>query len=286
MESHESFGISKEAAEEYDRASEIINEFSEFTTLMQMIQWVLETQAAMESDGKFSNTTAALAAFTRAFHDIQGAISLCQVHSYPQALALTRSVYEAAGIGRTMAHSFKIADKWLLGQWQPDAKARQFVRNVMYRDEDPTDVEDAVSSYADSYELLSRWAHVTATSALSPYIEDTENGYALVLYPQFDEQMLRFTLNTILHQTIFLAYAIRNATARLEALGAEWLQTLDAISKQVLGSYAQELEIDYEALDQRRQNIVTNLRNSSEHKRAMKHESNAIDNLLREPDQE
>jgi len=283
MGSHEEFGISKEAAEEYDRAADIINEFSEFTTLMHMIKWVLETQAAVGADGKFSNTTAALASFTRAFHDIQGAISLCQVHSYPQALALTRSIYEAAGIGRTMAHSFKIAEKWLQGQWQPDAKARQFVRNVMYRDDDTADVEDAVASYSDSYELLSRWAHVTATSALSPYMEDTGDGYALMLYPKFNERMLRFTLNTILHQTLFLAYAIRNATSRLEALGADWLQTLDAIGTQVTGSYTQKLEVDYEALEERRQNIVSNLRNSSEHKRAMKHEPNSIDNLLRQP---
>lgn len=286
MDNHETAGISKEAAEEYDRAIEIINEFTEFGVALDLIQWVLEAQADVRSNGQFSNTTAPLAVFTRAFHDIQGAVALSQIHSYPQALALTRSIYEAAAIGRTMAHSLKIADKWMQGEWQPDAKARQFVRNVMYAEAEPADKEDAVAAYSDVYELLSRWAHVTATSSLIPYLEDTESGYSLVLYPKFDEQKLKFTLNTILVQTIFLAYAMRNATSKWEVLGSEWLQTLDALSKKVFGSATQELETDYEALDKRRQNIVDNLRNSSEHKRAMKYEADSVDNLLRDPDSE
>lgn len=284
MRENDDFGISEEAAQEYDRAIEIINEFSEFNVAFELIRWALEASAQVPSDGKFSNTTAALAAFTRAFHDVQAAISLCQVHCYPQALNLTRSIFEAAGIGRTMAKSPKIADQWLRGEWQPDRKARQFVRNVMYADAEPSDKEDAVDAYLSSYHLLSQWAHVTATSALAPYLKDSEAGYSVDLYPRFNEQALRFALKTILSQTVFLAYAIRNASARLEALGPQWLQDLDALSKEVVGSYTEELDVNYQELDKRHQNIVKNRRNRSEHKRSMKHDPDSIDNLLQDPD--
>lgn len=282
MSERENFSSKEEADDECDRALEIINEFSEIGVALELIQSVLEAGAQVPADGRFSNIAAPLAAFSRAFHDIQGALGLCHRHFYPQALALTRPVYEAAGMGRTMANSLKIADQWIEGQWQPDKKARQFVENVMYADAEPRDKEDAVDAYADSYAWLSQWAHVTTTSALDPYVTESENGYELVLFPEFDEQKLRFTLRTILLQTIFLAYAIRNSAARLEALEPAWLRTLDELRDEIIGPSTQDLKVDYEEIEKRRQIIANNLRNSSEHKRAMRTDADSIDNLLRE----
>lgn len=284
MSDHERFGLSEEAAREYDRAIEIINEFSEFDTAFSLLQWALEASANVPADGKFGNATAALAAFTRAFHDVQAAITLCQVHMYPQALNLTRSVYEAASIGRAMAKSPKIADQWLQGKWQADVKARQFVRNVMMADSEPNEKEEAVEAYLQSYQLLSQWAHITPTSALAPYIRDSPEGYAVDLYPRFNEDSLRFTLKTVLQQTVFLTYAVRNSSARLEVFGTQWLKDLDELGQKVSGNHIEELNLDYEELERRHQSLLKNIRNNSEFKRSTKHDRNSIDYLLEDPE--
>lgn len=268
----------------YDRASEIISEYEDFGLAFDLIRFGLEQGADVPANGKFANATAALAAFTRAYHDLQAGLHLCQFHFYTQAVGVARSVYEAAGIGRTMAKSHKIADQWVQGNWQPDMKARQFVRNVMYGDATPEERDDAVEPYTSSYEMLSAWAHVTAASALEPYVRDSENGYALQLEPEFDEEKLRFALTALIKQAVFLAYAIRNSAARLEVFPTEWLTDLDELGRRVVGPYAQALEIDYEEFDRRRQNIVDNLRSSSEHKRTMRRDPNSVDNLLRDRD--
>lgn len=282
---HKNNGFDENAAEEWNKAIEIIGEFPEIGVALNLTHSALEAAAHIPPDGKFSNVTAPLAAFSRAFHDIQGALTLCERHLYPQALALMRSVYEAASIGRTMAKSsLKIADQWMAGEWQPDKKARQFVANVMYADAEPNDREEAVDAYADSYSLLSQWAHVTTTSALDPYVKESEDGYELLLFPELDEQKLRFTLRTILLQAIFLAYAIRNSAAGLEAWDPAWLQTLDELGERVIGPTAQDLKLDYKEIEKRRQTMVNILRNSSEHKRAMRQDPDSFTNLLRESD--
>lgn len=282
---HENYGLDEKAAQEWNRAIEVIGELPEIGVALNLTRSALEAAAQIPPDGKFSNITAPLAAFSRAFHDIHGALALCERHFYPQALALMRSVYEAAGIGRTMAKSsLKIADQWMAGQWQPDKKARQFVANVMYANAEPRDREETVDAYTDNYAWLSQWAHVTTTSALDPYVKESDEGYELVLFPRLDEQKLRFTLRTILLQAIFLAYAIRNSAAGLEAWEPAWLQTLDELRERVLGPTAQELKVDYREIEKRRQTMASNLRNSSEHKRAMRQDPDSFDNLLQEPD--
>lgn len=269
----------------YDRAHEIISEYEDFGLAFDLIQFALEQGADVPNDGKFANATAALAAFTRAYHDLQAGLHLCQFHFYTQAVGIARSVYEAAGIGRTMAKSHKVADQWVQGSWQPDMKARQFVRNVMYGDAAPEERDEAVEPYTKSYEMLSAWAHITPASALEPYVRDSENGYALQLEPEFDEEKLRFALTALIKQAVFLVYAIRNSASRLEVYPVKWLTDLDELGKRVVGPYAQALEIDYEEFDRRRQNIVDNLRSTSEHKRTMKRDSNSVDNLLRDRSQ-
>lgn len=282
---HENHSFDEKTVEEWNRAIEIIGEFPEIGVALNLTRSALEAAAQIPPDGKFSNIATPLAAFSRAFHDIYGALALCERHFYPQALALMRSVYEAAGIGRTMAKSsLKIADQWMAGQWQPDKKARQFVANVMYADAEPRDREETVDAYADSYAYLSQWAHVTITSALDPYVKESEDGYELLLFPRLDEQKLRFTLRTILMQAIFLAYAIRNSAAGLEAWEAAWLQTLDELRDRVLDPITQDLKVDYSEIEKRRQTMANNLRNSSEHKRAMRQDPDSFNNLLRGPD--
>lgn len=286
MANPEDYGLSNEAASDIDRAIEIIQEFSDLGQALQLVGWVLEQSAEVPHDGKFANATAAMAAFTRAYHDILAALNLCQVHCYPQALALLRSVYEAAGIGRTMAKSPKVADAWMRGEWQPDMKSRQFVRNVMYAEAEPEEQDEAVEAYSRSYELLSEWAHITVRSALAPYVEDSEDGYKLALEPVFDEELLRFTLTGIVKESVFLAFAIRNSVARLEVLGPQWLEDLDELAERVAGPYAQKLDIDYEEFDRRHKILLSNLRSSSEHKRHMRRSPQSVDNLLRSDDPE
>lgn len=274
----------EQAFEGYDRASEIIGEYEDFGLAFDLIRFALEQGAMVPSDDKFSNTTAALAAFTRAYNDLQAGLNLCQFHFYTQAVGVARSVYEAAGIGRTMARSLKIADQWVRGEWQPDMKARQFVQNVMYGEGSPEEREEAVAPYTGTYELLSAWAHVTPTSAIEPFLSDSEDGYELTLQPVFDEEKLRFALTVLIKQAVFLTYAIRNAAARLEVFPSNWLTDLDNLGEWVVGPYAQKLNIDSDEFDKRRQSIVDNLRSSSEHKKTMKRDPNSVENLVREPE--
>jgi hypothetical protein len=170
MDSGDDIPIEKER--EFDQAFELIIEAQNITTALELVEYALELSTNVPGDGKFSNATAALAAFTRAVQDIKAAKHLCIGHYYAQALGLLRSVYEAASIGRTMAHTEKVAMKWMNGEWQSDHKARQFVANVMYRDRDPEERAEAVEAFEVMYSNLSEWTHITPKSALAPYIRD------------------------------------------------------------------------------------------------------------------
>lgn len=274
MTDPENYGISEQAAREYDKAVQISREFSDLHEVQRIINWVLAQRSHIPNEDKFANVTSAMAAFTRAFHDLEATQVLCQVHCYTQGIALLRSVYEATGIGRTMALSIsmKIADQWLRGKWQPDSKAREFVRNVMHADCETVDKEAFVASYSDTYSLLSKWAHITVDSALNPYVEDADSGYEFNLAPKFDEDFLVFTLNTTFVLAVYLAYAIRNSIGPSEVLGADWqdsLATLDVYKEKVKSVYVPQIKLYDQKMEKRRAILVESVRNSSEFRRYM-----------------
>jgi hypothetical protein len=271
----EAFGLSAEAAKEYDRAVQVIGEFTELSEIQQIIRWMLVQFNHIPNEHKFANVTATMAAFTRASHDLEAATVLCQVHCYPQALGLLRSVYEAASIGRTMglSTSMKMADQWVKGKWQSDQKARQFVRNVMYADAEASEIDAAVESYADTYSLLSKWAHITVDSALTPYADGDEYGFAFSLSPRFNEDFLVFTLNASYILGVYLSYAVYNSVAPDKNTSSEWRAVLDDLNthKHSLKTGHVPQLIKYaEQMDLRRDDLVGSIRNSSEFRRHMK----------------
>lgn len=281
MEDNADIPISKQR--EFDRAFELIGEAEDIGTALELVEYALEFSTNVPGDSKFSNATAALAAFTRAVQDIKAALHLCIGHYYVQALGLLRSVYEAASIGRTMAHSEKVAMKWMNGEWQSDHKARQFVANVMYRDRGQQERAEAVAAYEVTYSNLSEWTHITPRSALDPYIRDLgADGYSVDLDPYFDEDALKFVLEGIAKEALFLAYAVRNAAPDVAVLGARWNQDLDDLGQRVAGDFAVPSGANWEALDTAHRKIMDSLRNNSELTKSLKRNPNSIGNLLGE----
>ena len=275
--------IPNEKKREFDRAFALINEAQDIGAALELVEYALELSTNVPGDSKFSNATAALAAFARAVQDIKAAMHLCIGHYYLQALGLLRSVYEAASIGRTMAHSEKVAMKWMNGEWQSDHKARQFVANVMYRDRGQEERAEAVKAYEVTYSNLSEWTHITPKSALAPYIRDLEDdGYSVDLDPYFDENALIFVLEGIAKEALFLAYAVRNAAPNVAVLGARWNQDLEDLGQRLVGDFAVPAGANWEELDTAHRKIMENLRNNSELNKSLKRNRNSVSNLLDE----
>jgi hypothetical protein len=266
---------------ELDRAQEIIEqETSDLGEAVSLISDLIDYASTVPAEDKFANWTAALAAFTRGVHDLQAAVTLCSFHYYPQALSLLRSVHEAAGIGRTMAHSPRMAAQWMAGEWQSDHKSRQFVANVMQKDSSPAERSETVSAYEQTYSWLSEWAHVTKGSAAYEYLRDIPEGYAVRLHARFDEEYLRATLFYITGEALFFAYAVKNAAPGVEIFPSEWLEALDALGKRLAGDYAQSPVTDWEEHRREHEKLHANLRNNSELKSHLKRNPNAVENLL------
>lgn len=273
-----------EKQREFDRAFEIIDEAQDIGVALNLVQHALELGTYVPGDSKFSNAIATLAAFTRAVHDIRAALHLCGVHHYVQALGLLRSVHEAASIGRTMAHSEKVALKWINGEWQSDRKARQFVANVMYRDCEREERNRAVEAYEVGYSVLSEWTHITARSALGPYIRDLdEQGYSVQLESRFDEGVLKFVLEGVTQQALFLAYAVRNSASDVAVLGAKWNQDLDELGQRVAGDFAVPSGANWDELNAAHRKIMDNLRNNSELKKNLQRNPKSTDDPFSDP---
>lgn len=266
---------------EFDLAHEMILGKTEIGEAIRLVEYAISVAARTPGDSKFANATAALASFVRAVRDLKAALVLCQYHHYGQAMALMRSVQEAAGIGRTMAHSGKVAEKWINGEWQSDAKARQFVANVMLRDEPSETKEEAVSAFEETYDFLSSWAHVTVSSALIPYLKDLgERGYGFELDPSFDQTLLADVLEWISKQALHLVYAVRNSAADAAVFGPEWNSRLDDLGTRVAGDFAQPARRDRQEFEESYERILRNLRPNSELKKRLKRDPNSVQNLL------
>ncbi|MDN6148850.1 MAG: hypothetical protein L0I94_08435 [Yaniella sp.] len=275
MAESENYDLNAEAKEEYDKAVQAINDFTELHEVRRVIRWMLAQCSHIPNEDKFANVTAVMASFSRAANDLEAVMVLCQVHCYPQALGTLRSVYEAAGIGRTMAlsSSIKIADDWISGKWQPDSKARQFVRNVMYAEADVPEKDAAVDSYLQAYKLLSKWAHITVDSALTPYVRDTQDGYTFVQTPQFDQDFLKFALNITFVFHIYFAYAVRNSVAPDEGTSPAWddaIKTLEYFKARLTVVYFPKIQTYDAEMELRRIELVQSIRNSSEFRKHLR----------------
>lgn len=270
-----------------NRSATIINDQEDLHATLELVQYVIEFSAeSTPHNGKFANSTAALASLTRAFHDAQGIMHLAAFHHYVQALALLRSMYEAANLSRTLAHSPKSAEKWINGRWQSDQRTRQFVRDVMYADSEDKDKEEAVQAYENVYKLYSKWTHITPTSALEPYLTDVpEGGYRVQLFPKFDEARLRFVLEGLTKESIVLAFAARNCLSALEVLPEWWHRDLEKIKMRVMGDDYEPSNIEWEGHQERHDRLLKNLQPISILDRHLRRDPDSIQNRMhRGPD--
>lgn len=267
-----------------DSALRVVAEYEEIGETLKLVTWLVEASAAsLPADAKFANTTASIACFARAALDLQAAVTLAGMNFYTQAMGQLRSAYEAATIGRTMAHSPKVAEKWMNGEWQPDAKARQFVENVMYGGESTERRQQAKQAYADSYEHLSTWAHVTTRSTLH-LLTESDPGYTVQLVPKFDESFLRYVMDEITKETVFTAYALRNSVADLSVLPNKWLDDLDDLGTRAGSGYIVTLARGRQEHQERHKTILDNLRANSELNPTLKRHPGSLDNLRRSRD--
>lgn len=243
-----------------------------------MLAWGVEQAAKVPERSLYANSVAGAACFARAINDLGASLTLATSHQYGQAIALLRSAYEAASLGRVLAHSPKQAERWIEGDWHSDRRSRQFVRDVMFRDRPQDEREDAVAAYEESYEQLSRWAHPTRESSLLYLTDQTAGGFRAVLEPEFEEHRLRFVLDLLQGELVFCLYAFRNATARVEVLGADWLARLDQLAADVTGGTAAPLDVDWSLVEEKHERLLRNLRHNSDFAKSARREG--VDNLL------
>ncbi|PCC55940.1 hypothetical protein CIK58_15825 [Brevibacterium aurantiacum] len=260
-------------------AEQAIERRTDLHQLLGLMRSVLLLGRVIPADGKYANSTACLAALARGYHDSLAAMDLCFFSQYVQARGLLRSIYEAGSIARTFAHSPKLAEKWMRGEWQPDQKARQFVANVMFADKPVEEQSQAKADYDEAYGRLSSWAHITTMSTLG-YIEDLpDGGYTVQLEPEYNEETLESTLDALELEVLYLTFAARNSLNYNPAsLPSEWYKIQEEIAAKIAPTYTPS-GADWDSHDATRERMFANLRPNSLLNRDLKKSSTSYANL-------
>lgn len=263
-----------------DEAGQAIARRSDLHQLLGLMRSVLLTGRAIPADGKYANSTACLAALARGYHDSLATMDLCFFSQYVQARGMLRSIYEAGSIARTFAHSPKLAETWMRGEWQPDQKARQFVANVMFADETPEERSQAKAEYDETYRRLSSWTHITTMSTLGYLTDLPDGGYAVQLEPEYDESTLESTLDSLELEVLYLTFAARNSmNYNRAALPSEWYQIQEDIAARIAPTYSPS-GTDWDDNDELRQRMMANLQANSLLNRDLKRSPTSYANLV------
>lgn len=261
-------------------AGQAIERRTDLHQLLGLMRSVLLLGRVIPADGKYANSTACLATLARGYHDGLAAMDLCFFSQYVQARGLLRSIYEAGSIARTFAHSPKLAEKWMRGEWQSDQKARQFVANVMFADKPAEEQSQAKAEYDEAYGRLSSWAHITTMSTLG-YLEDLpDGGYNVQLEPEYNQETLESTLDALELEVLYLTFAARNSfNYNPAALPPEWYKIQEDIASRIAPSYTPS-GTDWDALDTIRQRMSAKLQANSLLNRDLRKSPSSYSNLV------
>lgn len=209
------------------------------------LRWAI-SYATPPDHALFPNVVAAHACFIRCHQGIQAAISLTLQGFYTEARTIIRSVYEAAGLARMLAHDTELADKWLhKNEWVPDRKSRAFIASF-------TGDTTGAAEYREWYARASSMAHPTALSTL-PYLLDATGKPTPKLDPEVSPTTCASVFREIMIETAFVCFAFRNALVHENALPVEWYQRVAELARQATGAPLEHLNRDWATMEHQQQ---------------------------------
>lgn len=234
----------------------------------------LIAEALAATSGPFATTgpndLAAIACFTRAYHQIRASVNLLTFGHYSEVPTVLRAAYESAGLGRYLAKQADKAERWLKreDEWFPDRAVRDW-----FGDED--------ASFAHYYQFLSRLAHPTAPPSLAFMVDHGDHHHPR-LDIEFDEARFRGTFALVITSVLWTCFAIRNAAAGEDRLPVPWRRELADLAAEVIpGGDWSHLERDWEAEQARWDDVMGRIQSAEGIERLIEDSPMSARNLRR-----
>ncbi|MFF0428992.1 hypothetical protein ACFYUJ_31940 [Streptomyces sp. NPDC004520] len=228
-------------------------------------------------DETFENDLAAAVTLARSYRQLQGAWVVATHGLLAEALNLLRSVYESAGLARTLAKDPKLADQWIReGKWFPDVRVRQWLSDVR------GDSTEEVDKYRHFYVEASAWAHPTAESCMNQ-ISVEEDHFFLNPEITFDEAEARRIVGLIASTALFACFAFRNAVVDERAIDPSWRKDMYELAREMSGDSMPHLDRDWDAEHAHYDAVMANLRDRCYLKGQLRTHPRAYNNLRPQP---
>jgi hypothetical protein len=244
-------------------------EFEDLDELMAIIEVALRAAHDPNPEHWFPNNIAAQTLLVRAYQGLQAAANLCAMGFYVEATGLIRTVYESAGLARSLAHSPERAEEWVFAEsWVRDKFSRDFAK-AMTTPEFRKEVNDFAGTDEDSfahdvfYDFVSQYSHPLAKSTLQ-FLFNPGDENEPALYPTVEEKWFKDCALLITATALVVAYALRNAAADFTALPAEWHQRLAAVARKASGLPLSHVETNWEAHQARYEAVREEMRHTDE----------------------
>lgn len=244
-------------------------EFTNLDELMEIIEAALRAAHDPNPDHWFPNSISAHALLLRAYQGLQAAANLCALGFYVEATGLVRTVYESAGLARSLAHSPDRAEEWVhAGSWVRDKFSRDFAKTMSSSEftkevNEWAGVDEDAFAHELFYDFVSKYSHPLAKSTLQFLFNPADNNEP-ALYPAVEEKWFKDCAFLITATAVVVAYALRNAAADFTALPAEWHQRLAAVARQISGLPLTHLDNDWEEHQERYKAVLREMRHSDE----------------------
>ncbi len=247
--------------------------FSSLHAILGLIETALHAAETPDRKNWFPNNIAAHACLIRAYQGLQAAANLCALGFYVESRTIMRTVYETAGLARALAHRPEVAERWLHGgDWVRDKFSRDFWDEI-----DPSRAgSDEPSPHKQMYQLMCQYAHPMATSCLE-FLFDPDGRPQM--YPQADEKQFRDTARIITVQALFVAFALRNASAGFDAIPGLWHSQLAELARQVTGLPLEHLNRDWDEHQRQFERLQASIRHDEELNDALRDDPNSHQNL-------
>ncbi|NEC92315.1 hypothetical protein [Streptomyces sp. SID12501] len=224
---------------------------------MRLLRFAVFAQTEYPYATTFPNDMAAGACMAQAFEQLEAATVMLSYGFYGVVRNILRSVYESAGLGRTLAKEVAMAEKWLRkNQWWPDSVVRQWLE-----DNRVVSVEK-VQLYRNYYREASAWTHPTATSCMGQF---TPTDTALVLTPGtiFDAERSRLMTAEITSTAVFVCFALRNSVVDEEAIDPGWRRDLYELAREQSGEALPHLDRDWTTEQETYDTVMSRLQDVS-----------------------
>ena len=253
------------------------SEFEDLEALLELMEEFLLRAADPNPKHWFPNNMGAHSLLLRAYQGLQASANLCALGFYRDSTAVLRTVYEATGLARTLAHKTELAERWLHGgDWVKDKISRDFADEMR----SDTTSTDSPSPHWTHYQTMSQYAHPLARSVLS-LLFTREGKYQPDLSPDFDADWCKETARIITYVGLFVAFTCRNAMADFDALPPSWHQALAELARKISGQSLEHLNDDWAARQERYKALTSQVRHTEELNDALDADPDSLRNRVR-----